>query len=196
MPELILASTSPYRRRMLEDAGFRVRAEAPEVSEDAPSSVPEVAQLVCELATRKARAVADRHPSAWVIGADQLAFFPDQPRRPIGKPADAPAHLAMLQEMRGRAHVLVTGLAVVGPGVDHVSSHQTVMHVRGDLTDEELGSYVATEEGRYCAAGYAAEARGAFLFSRIEGDFFNVQGLPVLAVIQVLRELGWRFDGG
>lgn len=196
MHELILASTSPYRRRMLKDAGLLVRSEAPGVDEDAPDEMTDVVALVEHLALRKARAVSDRFPGAWVIGADQLAHDRDRPGEAIGKPPDPSVHLERLAAMRGRSHVLVTGFAVITPGQVHVSHEQTVMHVRADLTDEELAAYVATGEGSGCAAGYAVEGRGAFLFDRIEGDFFNVMGLPLLTILGVLRELGWRFGDG
>lgn len=193
MGPLILASSSPFRRRMLKDAGLLAAGEAPGVDESAPASITDAADLAQHLAQRKAAAVRARHPDAVVIGADQVAFLPDDPGHAIGKPADAAAHLAMLQHLRGRAHVLVTGLCVLAPGIEHLSRHRTIMHVRSSVTDEELAAYVATEEGRHCAAGYAAEGKGAFLFERIEGDFFNVLGLPLLSLIEVLRGLGWRF---
>ena len=196
MRELLLASTSPFRRRMRHDAGIRVRGVAPGVDEVAPDHITDVAHLVEHLAHAKARAVAAQHRDACVIGADQLAHFPGDRERWLGKPADPEAHLSMLQEMRGRAHVLVTGLAIVEPGFEHVSHHETVMHVRADVTDEELAAYVRTGEGSHCAAGYAAEGRGGFLFAKIEGDFFNVLGLPLLQVIAVLRARGWRFTDG
>lgn len=196
MHELILASTSPYRRRMLKDAGLLVRGEAPGVDEDAPEGMTDVVSLVEHLALRKARAVSERFPGAWVIGADQLAYDRQRPGEPIGKPPSPQVHLQRLLQMRGRAHVLATGFAVITPDQVHVSHEQTVMHVRADLTEAELAAYVATGEGSGCAAGYAAEGRGAFLFERIEGDFFNVLGLPLLAVMSVLRQLGWRFTDG
>lgn len=193
MPELILASTSPFRQRMLRDAGLRVRAVAPGVDEDPRGETDPVA-LVRALAVRKARAVSRTLPEAWVLGADQVAYDPGAGSRPIGKPADPADHLRQLRAMRGRSHVLVTGFALLGPGIEQVDHEQTILHVRPDVSDEELQAYVATGEGSGCAGGYAAEGRGAFLFSRIEGDFFNVLGLPLLRVFDLLRAHGWRFS--
>ena len=194
MRPLILASTSPFRRQMLQDAGIQAHGEPPEVDEEPPADMTNVVGLVEHLALRKARAVSQRFPDALVLGADQLAYDPQAPAAPIGKPADADAHLAMLTAMRGRAHRLVTGFALLQPQFQHVDHCETVMHVRADLTDEELAAYVATGEGSGCAAGYAVEGRGGFLFERIEGDYFNVVGLPLMKVLTVLRSLGWRFD--
>ena len=182
-----------YRRRMLQDAGISVRGIAPGVNEVAPPSITDVAHLVEHLAHRKAQAVAMQHPGACVIGADQLAYFPEERGRWLGKPASPDVHLSLLREMRGRAHVLVTGLSVLHGEFEHRSHHETVMQVRADLSDAELAAYVATGEGAGCAGGYAAEGRGGFLFAEIQGDFFNVQGLPLFALMSVLRTRGWRF---
>jgi septum formation protein len=129
-----------------------------------------------------------------VVGADQVLW---DGHEVIGKPADAADHLRRLRGFRGRSHTLLTGWHVVGPGGVHRSGvERTVLWVRGDLSDAELAAYVATGEGTGCAGGYAVEGHGAWLFERIDGDWFNVVGLPLLAVLTALRELGWRYDGG
>jgi septum formation protein len=190
MPALRLASTSPSRRRLLEAAGLSFTAESPGVGEESAEADP--VRLARELALRKAGAVSARSPSDWVIGADQVASDLAE-RRPFGKPRDPEDHLRMLRAMVGRRHALVTGLALVGPGFADVVVEETVMTVRADLEDAELAAYVATGEGSGCAAGYAAEGKGAFLFERIDGDFTNVLGLPVLRLFELLRARGWRF---
>jgi septum formation protein len=189
MRELILASTSPWRRRMLVDAGIAVRTESPGVDERSVR-LSDPVELACELARRKARAVAARHPGEWILGADQVAHEPGG--EPFGKPEDPDDHLRRLRSMVGRSHALVTGFALVGPGVEVVGHETTVMHVRADLDDDELVAYVSTGEGAGCAGGYAVEGRGVFLFERIDGDWFNVVGLPLLRVLGVLRAHGWR----
>lgn len=190
MRELILASTSPWRRALLAEVGLAVRCEAPGVDEASDEADPEA--LARELAVRKARAVAARFPDAWVIGADQVAFDLED-RAPFGKPRDPADHLARLRGMVGRTHGLVTGLALTGPGFEDVIAEETRMVVRADLADDELAAYVATGEGSGCAGGYAAERRGAFLFARVDGDFFNVVGMPVLRLFELFRHRGWRF---
>lgn len=193
-PQLVLASTSPWRRRILEEAGLRVRCESPQVDESLVRS-PDPVALVRELARRKAEAVAARLPDAWVLGADQVAFDPATGAI-WGKPPDPDEHLRRLQAMRGRSHALVTGYALVAPDGVTVRHERTDMRVRADLTDGELAAYVATGEGSGCAGGYAAEARGAFLFEAVEGDWLNVLGLPLFRVFDLLRERGWRFEEG
>ena len=192
MSELILASTSPWRRQMLESAGLSVRAISPGVDEraivdDDPGS------LARRLAHMKAVAVARQFPAAVVLGADQVV---SDGREIWGKPLDATDHLARLRSMRGEVHDLITGFALLGPGVEVVGTETTRLWVRPDLTEQELEAYVQTGEGSGCAGGYAAEGRGAFLFSRIEGDWFNVLGLPLFRVLDALRAHGWRFPFG
>lgn len=156
-----------------------------EVSADDPRS------LVQKLASLKAAAVQARYPDAVVIAADQLAVdvqFGDV----HGKPPDTDAHRARLLAMRGRAHDLVTGWVVRAPERTFQGLASTRMTVRGDVTADEIDRYIASGEGSHCAGGYAVEGSGVFLFERIDGDWFNVIGLPLLDVLGALRQLGWR----
>ena len=189
MKRVVLASTSPWRRRMLADVGVDALGEAPGVDERAFVDDDPVS-LARTLALAKARAVAARHPDAWTIGADQVVH---QDGEVFGKPVDADDHRARLGSMRGRSHELVTGWAVVGPEGEAVGHRVTRMVVRADLDDAELDAYVASGEGAGCAGGYAAEGRGAFLFAAVDGDWFNVVGLPVFDVLGELRRRGWRY---
>lgn len=176
---------------MLADVGVVVRGEAPGVGEE--TREPDPPTRAVELALRKARAVALRHPEAIVIGADQVVTDGVDI---WGKPLDPADHLRRLQGMRGASHQLVTGWAVLHAGGEHIGHCTTTMYVRDDLTDDELRDYVATGEGSGCAGGYAAEQRGAFLFERVDGDWNNVIGLPLYPILGVLRGLGWRFGEG
>ena len=192
MSELILASGSQWRRQLLQSVGIQCRAEASGVEEDHGASADPTA-LATLLSEQKAEAVAARYPEAWVLGADQVAYDPEAPEGHFGKPRNPVDHLARLKAMRGRPHVLVTGWTLLGPGLRRQGSVRTTLHVRADLEDAELQAYVASGEGSGCAAGYMAEGRGAFLFERIDGDWFNVLGLPLHDIWSVLRAEGWRF---
>lgn len=192
MVPLVLASTSPARRALLRDAGLQAEALAPGVDEDVPAGLP-VFDVASLLARRKAGAVAARRPDAWVIGADQVAFAPDSPDQGFGKPRDRADGLARLASLRGKAHCLTTGLCLRGPGFVDVAVVTSTLWMRADVTDDELAAYVRTGEGDGCAGGYAVEARGSFLFDRVEGDWNNVIGLPVFRLFDLLRARGWRF---
>lgn len=191
MMVLILASTSPWRRKLLDDAGIACDGEDPGVDESALVGDGPVATAAVR-ATAKAAAIAARHPDRWVLAADQVVH---QDGDVFGKPRDADDHLARLRSMVGRTHELVTAWALRGPGAPADGVVTTRMHVRADLEDAELAAYVACGEGRGCAGGYAAEGRGGFLFHRVEGDWHNVIGLPLHDVTTALRARGWRFTG-
>lgn len=184
---LVLASTSPTRRGILDAAGLRYEARAPQVDEDFPAGTPpaHVAEL---LALRKARAAARPGEDAVIIGADQVL---DLDGEPFGKPPDAAAAAAMLRRLSGREHALRTGVALVWPARRHEESFlvSTRLTVR-PLSEAEITGYVATGEWHGCAGGYRVEGQGGCLFSEIEGDYFNVLGLPLPRLITALRLLG------
>ncbi|MCO4743469.1 MAG: septum formation protein Maf [Proteobacteria bacterium] len=189
MPDLILASTSRWRRQLLTDVGLNVQTEAPGVDErafDAPGPV----ELASLLARKKAEAVAARHSGAVVLGADQVVW---DGLEVFGKPVDPQDHFDRLCAMRGRSHELVTAVCMLGPDLDEAFVERTRMFVRGDLSDEEIRRYVQMGEGSGCAGGYAVEAHGLFLFEKVEGDWHNVIGLPLMRVLDVLRRRGWRY---
>lgn len=186
--ELVLASTSPARRALLDGLGLPYRVEAPGVDEAVPpGTLPQHA--VALLAERKARAVFARHPQALVVGADQLVAFQGQA---LGKPPDLQAARAQLGALRGTTHELVTGLCVLGPG--YLSNEVDLARlVVLPLSDAELEAYLRLGEWEGCAGGYRIEGRGQALFQRIEGDRTAIQGLPMQRLVRALREAGVRF---
>ncbi|MCA2980679.1 MAG: septum formation protein Maf [Myxococcaceae bacterium] len=185
---MLLASTSSARRALLDGLGLPYRAVAPGVDEVVAPGTP-VAQVVAQLAERKARAVAALHPRSLVIGADQLVSLDG---RALGKPADAAAARAQLAALAGRGHEILTGVCVMGPGFLVTEVDVARLHVRA-LSAEELDGYVALGEWLGCAGGYRVEGRGQALFSRIEGDRSSIQGLPMQRVVRLLREASVRF---
>lgn len=192
VPPVILASTSPYRRQILNDAGVTVRCVAPGVDESLETSTDPVSRA-CALALAKAIAVGES--DSIVVGADQVAFDP-RSKEVFGKPRDPDAHQRRLEGLRGRSHDLVTGFAVVHGSWQFVGHERSVVHMRSDVSEEEIAQYVAGGEGAGCAAGYAAEAHGGFLIEQIEGDWTNVIGLPIFRIMTVLRQRGWRYGHG
>jgi septum formation protein len=189
LKKVILASTSPWRLRMLLDAGIPTKAVAPGVDESTFSEgLPwEIAAL---RAKAKAEAVFGGHPDAIVIGADQVVWLP--PGERFDKPKTASRHFEQLAALRGKSHLLTTAVFMMSGDKTQEFQVRSTITFRKDLSDEDLQAYVQTAEGRYCAGGYQVEGRGAWLIEKIEGDWFNVVGLPVLEVVGVLREWGWQ----
>ena len=190
--DLVLASGSTWRLSLLESAGIRCRAVAPEVDEtviigDSPVATARARALV------KAQAVAAGIPlGSWALGADQVVHLDGTI---LGKPRGLEAHVDMLTRLRGRRHSLVTAVALVsspGGGEPRCFDVHTHLNMRAGLGDAELRSYAACGEASGCGGGYMIEARGVQLFEMVDGDWNNVVGLPLFRLITELRSMGWR----
>lgn len=185
---ITLASTSPWRARLLRSVGLHVEAVAPEVDESTISAGSPRA-LAEARAVAKAAAVARVRPGALVIGADQVAH---QAGAVFGKPRDPEDWLRRLHALRGRWHTLSTGVAMVDADGAVTSVVDDVqVRFRDDLSDDELRAYVELGEAAGCAGGYMAEARGAWFVAEVQGEWSAVQGLPMSRVVSWLRAQGW-----
>lgn len=189
---LVLASASPRRSELLRQVGaaFVVRPSAAEETAEAPDHPEEQARV---LALVKAEDIARGEDNAIVLGADTIVVLEN---RVLGKPADDGDALAMLRALRGRTHQVITGVAVLDV-VDGRVARMDVRHVSTDVTmrpaaDEELRAYVASGEPRDKAGAYAIQGLGALLVERIDGDYFNVVGLPLFTVAAMLAPWGAR----
>ncbi len=188
LPTLVLASTSPYRRELLARLGVAFETQAPEVDETAApeESVP---VLVARLAAAKAQAVAAKRTQGLVIGSDQAASLDGIA---LGKPGDAETACRQLKALSGRSVRFHTGVCVLDAtdGRRWESMDETVVRVR-DLSDAEIGRYVATEQPFDCAGSFKSEALGIALFDAIEtSDPTALIGLPLIAVCRHLRAAG------
>jgi septum formation protein len=178
---LILASRSPQRRAILEQLGVGFRVEAPEVDELATG---EPRRLVRENALRKARAVdvADER----VLGADTAVVLDG---RIFGKPRDEEEAETFLRRLSGRTHEVMSGIALREPDGGE-RSDVAVTRVRfRRLERPDLAWYLATGEWSERAGAYAIQGRGAALVEEIEGDYWNVVGLPVAALLRLVPDL-------
>jgi septum formation protein len=188
MPSLILASTSRYRRELLERLRLPFEVVAPGVDEAAlPAESP--ADLACRLALAKARAVAFRHDQSLVIGSDQVAELDGEP---IGKPGTHERAVAQLQAMRGRTVVFQTAVAVVRPstGYERVLLAPVTVRFRA-LQDDEIEHYLRTETPYDCAGSAKCETLGIALLDSIESDDPTaLVGLPLIRTAALLREAG------
>ncbi|MGN6527494.1 MAG: Maf family nucleotide pyrophosphatase [Burkholderiaceae bacterium] len=187
-PELILASTSRYRRELLERLRLPFRAVSPDVDETPlPGEAP--AALAERLALAKARAVAARFPDAVVIGSDQVA---DVDGRAIGKPGDHARATAQLREMSGRAIVFQTAVAVVRASTGFAELRRAPVTTRfRTLTDAEIEFYLRAEQPYDCAGSAKSETLGIALLEAIESDDPTaLVGLPLMRTCALIRAAG------
>jgi len=189
MPELILASTSPYRRSLLERLGIPFTALPPQTPEDAlPGELPP--DRAVRLAIAKAQAIASRRADAVVIGSDQVAAVGS---KVLDKPGDAARCRAQLTAASGSSARFHTACAVIGPeaGIRMVHIDTTTVFFR-TLTGEEIDRYVERERPFDCAGGFRAEGLGIALFESIEShDPTAIIGLPLIWLASALRRAGF-----
>jgi septum formation protein len=186
-PPLLLASTSPRRRAILEQLAIPFEVIAPRYEEELAQGVDAV-ELVRMHAREKARSVADDAAGRPVLGVDTDVVLDG---RIYGKPQDATDAEVMLEELSGKTHVVVSGLCLLTSAWEVVEDEATLVTFRR-LTARDLAAYIATGEWEGRAGAYAIQGRGAGLVQRLEGDYLNVVGLPAALLVRVLAE---RFAG-
>jgi septum formation protein len=186
--ELILASTSLYRKAQLERAGLAIQTIPPGVDEENLKGSGLAPRALAErLAYEKAAAVALNRPHAVVIGGDQLA---EVDGRVLGKPGTEARAVEQLALLSGRTHTLITAISVIHGSAIHRHTDVTRLTMRA-LTAEELSRYVAADRPIDCAGAYKLESRGIALFEKIESDDHSaITGIPLIALISILRSLG------
>lgn len=186
-PLLVLASKSPRRRHLLEQAGLSFTVIPSRIDESSVQiSSPET--YVRTLSEAKAGFVADKYPDKWVIGADTIVLKDDTI---LGKPASKAEARMMLRQLSGRTHHVFTGYSICCKSKsrnfsDTVKTEVLFKH----LTDEEIEWYIHTEEPFDKAGAYAIQGLGIFLVKSINGSYTNVVGLPVCEVIEFLIKAG------
>lgn len=190
---IVLASASPRRKELLEAAGLVFVIDPAHVSEELAGET-EPARVAEVLAERKARAVAARRgeEAAWILGADTVVAVADGSRwRLLGKPEDAAEARAMLETLSGSRHRVVTGVSVVRtPGLATLTASATTWVTMRALLADEVASYVASEEWRDKAGGYAIQENADAFVTRLEGTLDNVVGLPVRLALALLARSG------
>lgn len=188
--QLILASTSVYRRHLLERLRLPFTVIASDVDEVAlPDEVP--AQLACRLALAKAQAVAALYPECVVIGSDQVADLNGQA---LGKPETHPRAVAQLQRMRGQTVIFQTAVAVVCQATGFAKTELAAVKVQfKDLTDAQIETYLLAEKPYDCAGSAKSEGLGIALLTRIDNDDPTaLVGLPLIRTCQLLEAAGLK----
>ena len=185
---VILASASPRRRELMEMLRTPELLIVPARGEELPHPGLGPAELVEALSRAKAEEVAGRcaGPGDLVIGADTVVALDGAV---LGKPRDEAEACRMLRALSGRAHRVYTGVTVIRDGQSRSHAEETAVHFRA-LDDGEIRRDVATGEPMDKAGAYGAQGLASLFVERLEGDFFNVMGLPLCALGKLLRELG------
>ena len=185
MGHIVLASGSPRRQELLRRIGIEdFTVVVPQVEETYPDGLtPE--EIVCYI-SRVKNAAVPAAPDDVVITADTMVFLDDQK---LGKPRDEAHALAMLTALQGHRHRVCTGVTVRRGSEVLTRARSTDVYFRS-VGEKELRAYIATGEPMDKAGAYGVQGQGSLLVERIDGDFFNVMGLPVLLLSEMLRHFG------
>ena len=187
MKTIILASASPRRKELLKKIGLRFKVEPSNYEEDIPSGL-EPHELAQKISLEKAKVVAVKHQNVIVIAADTFIVFGG---RILGKPRTEKEAREMLEAISGESHSVITGFSIIDTGKNKTLSKsvETKIYIR-KLTSAEIDAYVKSKEPLDKAGAYAIQGLGAVFVEKIEGDYFNVIGLPLSALTEALKEFG------
>ena len=183
--DIVLASGSPRRRELLETLGLEFSVVPAKGEEIAPAGAGP-AETVEALSCAKAEEVAESFPKALVIAADTIVWADG---RILGKPRDESDAKAMLHLLSDNTHEVYTGVTLIYDGKKISRSECTKVFFR-KLSDREIERYVQTGEPMDKAGAYGIQGRAALMVKRLEGDYFNVMGLPLCRLGQMLEEIG------
>ncbi|HUQ46291.1 MAG TPA: Maf family protein [Gemmatimonadaceae bacterium] len=190
-PRVILASQSPRRRELLTLIGMKHEVRPADIDEAyRPGEQP--APHAERLAREKAATVARDEPDAVVIGSDTIVVVDGDI---LGKPRDEAHAAEMLGRLSGRAHVVLTAVAVQWRGVERSAVERVGVTFRA-LSAAEILAYIATREPMDKAGAYGIQGYGATIVERVDGDYFAVMGLPLQRLVRVMGELGVRYGFG
>ncbi len=185
MLRLILASASPRRSELLQNARISFEVDPAHVHEE-PRAGEKPLDYAQRLARDKATAVLARHPNAVVLGADTVVVADEHL---LEKPADSEDATRMLRLLSGRTHQVITGVCLAGPGFEGTEA-ETTQVTFVEMSGAEIAEYVAGGEPMDKAGAYGIQGMASRWVERIEGCYFNVVGLPVARVYRMLREHG------
>ena len=187
MKEIVLASASPRRKEILEITGLKFSVCASDYEEDLDLSL-KPHKLARFLSLKKAEAVANKYKDAIIIAADTFIYYKN---RLLGKPHTEKEAKKMLGLLNGKVHSVITGFTIMDTGSGQIVSKSEVTKVYfKKLTDEEISAYVSSGEPLDKAGAYAIQGLGAVFIEKIDGDFFNVMGLPLSALAESLKKFG------
>jgi septum formation protein len=186
MKRLILASSSPRRKEILENIQLSFEVSSSDVDESFSEDLTP-SEVVMELAEKKAKAVAENYPSDFVLGADTIVVLEGEI---LGKPKDEQEATAMLNKLSGKTHEVFTGVAIVSLSESTTFFEKTTVTF-WELTEAEINMYVSSGEPLDKAGAYGIQQLGSFLVQAIQGDYFSVVGLPISRTVRELRKAGF-----
>lgn len=184
MKEIILASMSPRRKEILTQVGIPFQVVVSHVEEKIADLPP--VEVVQDLARQKAEAVAAEHPKAVVLGADTIVVVDGMI---LGKPSDRQDAERMIRLIQGRSHEVYTGVAVCDEQGSYTFAEQTKVYIR-EMEDAEIQEYLESAEPYDKAGSYAVQGLFARYISKLEGDYYNVMGLPACRIYTELKNRG------
>lgn len=187
MKQIILASASPRRKEILERVGLIFKVDPSNIKEDLNLDL-EPLELAKYLSLQKAQDVAKRYKDAVIIGADTFVLLNGEI---LGKPKTKENAKKMLTELSGKCHLVITGFTIIDTKLNKVvtKSAETKVYFK-KMSDKEIEDYVETNEPLDKAGAYAIQEKGGIFVEKIEGDFFNIVGLPLFSLIEELKEFG------
>ena len=187
MKNIILASTSVYRKQLLEKLGIPFECEKPKVDESAyKNKLYKPKEIAEKLSALKANTVLESRAEAVVIGSDQVIHLDGEI---FSKPKKIENAIKQLKRMRGKTHELISGVTIATKEKSITFSHSTFLTLREDLLDSEIEYYVKKDEPLFCAGSYMIENLGIALFSEVKTtDFNSIIGLPLIDLITHLKE--------
>ncbi|NQV89297.1 MAG: septum formation inhibitor Maf [Parcubacteria group bacterium] len=187
MRRIILASTSPRRKTLLEQIGLTFEQVASDYEEDMTLDMPP-SELVKFLSKGKADSVAKDFEDALVIAADTIVEFEGEI---FGKPHTPENSFKMLSRLNGTTHSIITGMTIIDTASGRVESRAVVTEVDfRDLKDDEIQTYVDSGEALDKAGAYGIQGLGVILVKRIRGDYSNIVGLPLTPLVEMLKDFG------
>lgn len=188
MARLILGSSSPFRKALLEKLDLTFDCDSPDIDET-PLKDEHPKDMVARLAKAKAQAIAERHPQSIIIASDQCATLDGEI---IGKPGDHENAVKQLQSFSGRTLTFYTSLCVMNAVNNQVEETVEPFHVYfRELSDSQIENYLKKEEPYNCAGSFKSEGLGISLFERLEGNDPNTLiGLPLIQLIKMLDKFG------
>jgi len=186
MEKIILASSSPRRRMLLEQIGVPFEIVVSEVEENI-SLIDSPYENVKALAIQKAQKVSEQLDfDAVIIGADTMVYFNGEL---LGKPQNDTDALNMLKKLQGNRHRVYTGVCIIKDNKQYTLTDYTDVYMR-KMSDEELIDFISTKEYYDKAGGYAIQQKGALMIDKIDGDYNTVVGLPLTKLYLLLKQIG------